>query len=72
MEKNTETQILNELKMVNQKLNEMNWKLDDIDSESRTSLWNIFRSLLIGILLVGPCIAIAIGLLQIVYTWIFK
>ena len=73
MDKNTENQILNELKNINKTLQDLNKRIDTFDSESKRPfiLWDILRSLLIGVFIVGPAIVVVITIFQILVTWIF-
>ncbi|MDL4839747.1 hypothetical protein [Aquibacillus rhizosphaerae] len=73
MEKDTERQILEELKNINRSLQGMNEKIDSIDDEGKTSsiIWDIIKSLLIGFLILGPGIAVAMGLFQLIHSWFF-
>lgn len=73
MEKNTEDQILNELKNINHSLQEINEKIDNEESKRKgPSLTDILRSLLIGVFIVGPAIVVVILIFQILGTWIFN
>ncbi|WP_156289802.1 hypothetical protein [Oceanobacillus salinisoli] len=74
MEKNTESQILDELKNINKSLQDMNEKLDKTDSDGKPSIiiWDIIRSLLIGVFIVGPAIAVVIVLFQVISGLIFN
>ncbi|MCP3032476.1 hypothetical protein LF817_14205 [Halobacillus sp. A1] len=69
MEKETEDQILNELKNINKSLEDMNEKIDS-DGKPPFIIGDIIKSLLIGILILGPAIAVAIGIFQILGSWI--
>jgi hypothetical protein len=73
MEKNTENQILDELKNINYSLQYMNKRIDTFDSGGKRPfiLWDILRSMLIGVFIVGPAIVVVIIILQIVGTWLF-
>lgn len=74
MEKDTESQILDELKNINKSLQEMNIKIDNIDSDGKPPfiIWDIIRSLLIGVFIVGPAIVVAVVIFQIISSWIFN
>lgn len=56
MEKNTEIQILNELKNINKSIEELNNRIDNIDSDGKPGLiiWDLVKSLLIGDFILGP------------------
>ncbi|KAB2336602.1 hypothetical protein F7731_09565 [Cytobacillus depressus] len=74
MEKDTENQILNELKNINKSLQDINKRVDNIDSESERpfGIWDVLKSLLIGVLIVGPAIIVVITIFQIAGTWVFR
>ena len=74
MEKNTEQQILEELKTINKSIQEMNSKIDDLNRDGKpiSILWHMLKSFVIGILIVGPVIAIVIILIQIIGNWTFN
>ena len=74
MEKNTEQQILEELKTINKSIQEINSKIDDLDRDGKpiSILWDMLKSFVIGILIVGPVIAIVIILIQIIGNWTFN
>ncbi|MFA9557588.1 hypothetical protein ACERII_09810 [Evansella sp. AB-rgal1] len=74
MEKDTENQILNELKNINKSLHDINIKIDNIDSEGKPTfiLWDVIRSLLIGVFIVGPAIVVVVVIIQIISSWIFN
>ena len=74
MEKNTEQQILEELKTINKSIQEINSKIDDLDRDGKpiSILWGMLKSFVIGILIVGPVIAIVIILIQIIGNWTFN
>ncbi|MUV38796.1 hypothetical protein JNUCC1_02667 [Lentibacillus sp. JNUCC-1] len=58
MEHNTEEQILEELKNINKSLDHLNEKMDLIERDEDTSTTSdILKSLLLGLLLVGPAAA---------------
>ncbi|WP_431802317.1 hypothetical protein [Halobacillus andaensis] len=65
MEKDTEKQILEELRNINQSIQDVNSK----EKESYPTVYDIIRSLLIGVLIVGPAIAVVIGVFQIIGSW---
>lgn len=73
MENNTEKQILEELRNINKSLEHMDSKIDPIDRGGKTGfiVWDIIRSLLIGVVIVGPAIAVTIIVFQILYSWLF-
>lgn len=56
MEKNTEIQILNELKNINKSIEELNNRIDNIDSDGKPGLiiWDLVKSLLIAVFILGP------------------
>ncbi|MCP3027083.1 hypothetical protein [Halobacillus sp. A5] len=68
MEKDTEKQILEELRNINQSIQNVNSK----EKESYPTVYDIIRSLLIGILIVGPAIAVVIGVFQLLGSWILN
>ncbi|MCD5324439.1 MULTISPECIES: hypothetical protein [Pontibacillus] len=73
MEKNTEDQILNELKNINHSLQEINEIIDNEESGRKgPSLTDILRSLLTGVFIVGPAIVVVILIFQILGAWIFN
>lgn len=74
MENETEKQILNELKSMNKSLQEMNEKIDNIDSDGKPSslVWDIIKSLLIGVFILGPAIVVVISLFQLIGSWLFN
>lgn len=61
MEKDTEKQILEELEKMNQSLQEV--KQND-SKEPSSLIYDVIRSLLIGLLIVGPAMAIVIVIFQ--------
>lgn len=74
LEKETEIQILNELKSMNKSLQEMNEKIDNIDSDGKPAslLWDIIKSLLIGVFILGPAIIVVMSLFQLIGSWLFN
>ncbi|RDI42185.1 hypothetical protein [Falsibacillus pallidus] len=64
MENNTEKQILNELQKISHALKELNEKLEE-DKPSFV-LWDMLKSLLIGLFIVGPGIAVVFGIFAII------
>ncbi|UOQ92737.1 hypothetical protein MUO14_20320 [Halobacillus shinanisalinarum] len=70
MERDTEKQILEELKNINQSLEDIKEKNNDI--ESSPIIFDIVKSLLIGILIVGPAIAVVMVIFQILISWMFN
>lgn len=52
----------------------MNEKIDAIDKGGKPAfnLWEIIRSLLIGVCIVGPGLAVAIVVFQVIYSWLFN
>ncbi|WP_181350868.1 hypothetical protein [Thalassobacillus sp. CUG 92003] len=68
MEKETERQILNELNNINQSLQDMNEKIDN-DSKPPSIIWDIIKSLLIGVFILGPALAVVVGIFQILASW---
>ncbi|MBP3951708.1 hypothetical protein [Bacillus suaedae] len=74
MENETEKQILKELKSMNKSLQEMNKKIDNIDSDGKPSslLWDISKSLLIGVFILGPAIVVVMSLFQLIGSWLFN
>ena len=71
VDKNTESEILSELKNINKSLQDMNKKIDDSDGKP-SLIWDVIKSLLIGVFIVGPGIAVAIGIYQIISSWIIN
>ncbi|WP_461182660.1 hypothetical protein [Virgibacillus kimchii] len=73
MEKDTEEQILQELKHINTSLEHINSKLEDADKDDKPSfiISDIIKSLLIGIVIVGPALAVVVIGFFIVYNWLF-
>lgn len=73
MENNTEKQILVELRRINKSLEKMDSRIDTLDGDGkpRYIIWDIIRSLLIGVIIVGPAIAGAIIVFQVLYSWLF-
>lgn len=73
MENNTEKQILEELRKINKSLEHMDNKIDTLEEEGKPGfiIWDIIRSLLIGVVIVGPAIAVAIIVFQVLYNWLF-
>ena len=67
-------QILEELKTINKSIQEINSKIDDLDRNGKpiSILWGMLKSFVIGILIVGPVIAIVIILIQIIGNWTFN
>ncbi|QST01403.1 hypothetical protein IMZ31_07555 [Pontibacillus sp. ALD_SL1] len=74
MEKNTEDQILNELKNINNSLQDINEKIDNEKGESKgpSLVSDILRSFLQGVFIVGPAIVVVIMIFQITGDWIFN
>lgn len=73
MEDNTENQILEELKSINKSLEQMNEKIDHIDSDEDTSTsGDILKSLLVGLILVGPVAAIIVVVWQVIQNLFFS
>ena len=73
MENNTEKQILEELRKINKSLEHMDNKIDTLEEEGKPGfiIWDIIRSLLIGVVIVGPAISVAIIVFQVLYNWLF-
>ena len=72
MENNTEQQILEELRDIKASLEHMDNKIEALEEEKPGFIiWDVIRSLLIGVVIVGPAIAIAIILFQVLYSWLF-
>ncbi|WP_087974954.1 hypothetical protein [Oceanobacillus rekensis] len=73
MEKDTEQQILEELKDINKSLENMNNMIEEVDRDGKPSfiIYDLIRSLLIGIVIVGPAIAVVIIVFQVLYSWLF-
>lgn len=73
VENNTEKQILEELRNINKSLKHMDNKMDTLEGEGKPNfiIWDIIRSLLIGVVIVGPAIAVAIIVFQVLYNWLF-
>ena len=67
MEKNTEDQILRELQTINQSLKVMS---ESQEVKPGWELLGMVKALLLGILIVGPGIAVGYGILQILSSWI--
>ncbi|MCF6409799.1 hypothetical protein [Pseudalkalibacillus salsuginis] len=63
MERNLEKEILDELKSINQSLQKLTEKNNEVKQPS--ILIDIVKSLLVGICIVGPAIAVLYGLFQI-------
>lgn len=73
MEKNTEKKILEELKNINNSLEEINEKIDYINAGGdESTLWDTLKTLLIGLILVGPVVAIILVIWQIIQNWILN
>lgn len=70
MEKETENQIINELKNISQSLESINIKLEE--SEKKPWFWLSVKSLLFGIFIVGPVIAVAMGIIMVISNWLFN
>jgi len=72
MQNDTEKQILNELRNINNSLEHMNNKIDTLEKEGKPGsiIWDVMRSLLIGVVIVGPAIAVAMIVFQIIYSWL--
>lgn len=62
MDKNMEKQILDELKNINQSLQEVNNQNDD--KKPSSLIYDVIRSLLIGFLIAGPAIAVVMVVFQ--------
>ncbi|GGK02546.1 hypothetical protein GCM10007063_26070 [Lentibacillus kapialis] len=62
MENDTEKQILNELKNINQSLQEFNKQNND--KKLSSLLYDVIQSLLIGFLIVGPALAVVMVIFQ--------
>lgn len=73
MGNNTEKQILEELRNINKSLEHMDNKIDTLEEEGKPGfiIWDIIKSLLIGVVIVGPAIAVAIIVFQVLYSWLF-
>jgi hypothetical protein len=73
MEKETEQQVLKELKSINQSLEKINSKIDEIEKDGKPGfvLGDLLKSLLIGVLVIGPVIAVIIVASQVVGSWLF-
>ncbi|MDQ0298251.1 hypothetical protein J2S78_000659 [Salibacterium salarium] len=74
MEKDTESKILDELKNINKSLHNMDKKINDIDSDGKPPIiiWDIIKSLLIGVFIVGPSIAVVLIIFQVISSWMFN
>ncbi|WP_261129749.1 hypothetical protein [Bacillus sp. Marseille-Q3570] len=68
MENNTEKQILEELKSINQSLKSL--KAEATEVKQPPLIVDILKSLFIGVCVVAPAIAILYGLFQILGSWI--
>lgn len=62
MEKDTEQQILEELKDINESLQDINKQGND--KKISSLVFDVIRSLLIGVLIVGPALAVVILIFQ--------
>lgn len=74
MGKDTESQILDELKKINRSIQNMNEKINHIDSDGKPPIiiWDIIKSLLIGAVIVGPSIAVALIIFQFISSLLFN
>lgn len=74
MDMDKENQILNELKNINKSIQELNNKIDNIDSDGKPPLiiWGLIKSLLIGVFILGPAIAIAMTIFQLIGSFFFN
>ncbi len=74
MEKDTEEQILDELKNINGSLQSINTKLEE--SEENPNKFQTFfgplKSLLFGLFIVGPAIAVVWGILLLLDGWVLN
>lgn len=66
MERETLREIQNELKNINEKLNSINQKLDENDEKNVPIFFVILKSLLVGMFIVGPVIAVIYGVLILI------
>ncbi|WP_157052458.1 hypothetical protein [Ornithinibacillus contaminans] len=65
LEKNTEEQILSDLQEIKQSLQELNARsASEQEGKPSTILWDIIKSLLIGVCILGPALAIVLVLFQ--------
>jgi len=75
MEKDTENQILEELRSINKSLEHLNRKIDGADDRGDEKpgflLWDVIKSLLIGIFIVGPALAVTVTMVLVLYSWFF-
>ncbi|UOR10644.1 hypothetical protein [Halobacillus amylolyticus] len=69
IERDTEKQILEELKNINQSLQDINEGNND---EKSPLIFDIVKSLLIGVLIVGPAIAVVMVFFQVLGIWMFN
>ncbi|MDY7043290.1 hypothetical protein RVS70_03645 [Virgibacillus sp. M23] len=74
MENSTERQILEELKNINKSLQHRSNKIDDMENGGKPLfiIGDILKSLFIGVLIVGPAIAVAIVAFQVISGWQFN
>ncbi len=69
MEKDAEKQILEELKNINQTLEDIN---ENNKKENSPIIFDILKSLFVGVFVVGPVIAIVIVVVQILGSWVLN
>lgn len=73
MKSDTEEQILEELRNLNKSMERLERKVDIIDEDGKPVfvLWDMLKSLLIGVVIVGPTIAVIVAVLYVLYSWLF-
>ncbi|WP_163527233.1 hypothetical protein [Halobacillus ihumii] len=69
MEKDVEKQVLEELESINQTLQDMN---ENNKKKNPPILFDILKSLFVGVFVVGPIIAVVIVVVQILGSWVFN
>ncbi|MFC7063434.1 hypothetical protein [Halobacillus seohaensis] len=70
MDESKEDQILQELKNINQKLDNRE-SHDDLDGKSGNIIFDIIKSLLIGTMIIGPALAVVIVVVPYIFNWLF-
>jgi hypothetical protein len=72
MEKDTEEQILDELKNMNRSLQSINTKLEESKENPNQTFFGPLKSLLFGLFIVGPAIAVVWGILLLLDGWVLN
>ncbi|QTN00877.1 hypothetical protein ERJ70_17250 [Sediminibacillus dalangtanensis] len=72
MENHSEQQLSEEVNRLNRRLTELEQKIEKEPRKRRHPLWEACLYLLAGIFLLGPALALGMGLLELLDSWMSR